>query len=125
MFGDRGAVFPKMRLDIESLGTPGALAARADEVRHRGIADSGPNRQCQHIFLGHFFADVAEQQDDGVVRHDQYPLAGIQAIQVAQHGTEPEGDVSPRFASRWPVVELAEPPASVRFKWKPSLDSSS
>src|SRR4051812_12012627 len=123
-------------LDID-LGLPGGWGALAVQVRHR-VEQLGPQpvavatpRAERGVRDGVFVGDlhqavlvqaldqVPDEQHDRLVADQQDPAPGVVGPHVAQQAAQPQDDVGPGLAARWPVVELAEPAAPLRLGGQP------
>ena len=99
----------------------GPVPSGPDEPADGGVEDGGRRRDVQQLTLREPLQDVADQQDHGVVAHQQDALAGVAAVEVGQQGAKPQCDVGPGLAARRTVVELAQPPPSFGFFGEPGL----
>ena len=59
--------------------------------------------------------DVAEEEDDDVVRGEQDAVVLLGVREVGEDGADAEGDVGPGLPARRAVVELADPLAPLRL----------
>src|SRR4051812_30677393 len=73
VLGGRGAEGLQVLVVVVHGGSPLAVSPVADQPAHRGVGHRAGAGDLEDTLLVELLADVAEQQDDRVVRHDQVP----------------------------------------------------
>src|SRR4051794_32045750 len=110
-------------------GVPGlqdqpALGGVVLEAGQGAVGDLPRPLQREDVGLAQVFQNVAEQEDDHLVRDDEDPLTRVVAADLVDDVAEPLDDVRPRLAAGRAVVELAEPGAPVRLLGKALADTA-